>query len=46
MKNIKKKKSSVRNALHLSAQLTFRGQVNKDKSKVIPRKQKNNRIDY
>lgn len=46
MKQNKNKKSSVRNALHFSAQLTFRGQTTRDKTKIIPRKQKNNRVDY
>lgn len=40
------KLSKVRNPLHFHIQLKNKGTVTKDKSKVIPRKQKYNKIDY
>ena len=49
MKNSKPKKVSkktLRNELHFAAQLKFRGLVSQDKTKIIPRKQKNNRVEY
>lgn len=40
------KNSKVRNEFHFHIQQNTRGTVSKDKSKIIPRKQKYNRIDY
>ena len=49
MKNSKVKKSkkrTPRNEMHFQSQLTYRGLVTRDKTKIIPRKQKNNCIEY
>lgn len=39
-------KAPARNALHFDVQLNTRATATKNKKRVIPRKQKNNRIEY
>lgn len=42
----KNKKKTPRNEYHFHIQRRVKGSVSKDKSKIIPRKQKYNKISY